>query len=282
MGAGGTKKAQSSDGKGMNTALVVAGAGAGYLGCLFSPLILLLLLVGVIVVCAIGVIFWPLVIICQIFGCGGGGDGAHVDSDKVAEAFASDGKGELIEESVSADYFEYIRDAGKECDQIGPIVIAAQIQQESMFNASLVGPDGAEGISQLPPDKFDEFGEDDDDNDDTSALDAGDSIRAQGRYMCSLAEDIDTLIANNELRGKDLDRLDLTLAAYHVGLDEVKKAKGVPAQGGAQNYIFGVRTSFGMYSGAVDLPEGETYPSVSPLPLDSIGPGRREEEGIGR
>ncbi|MFE9685392.1 lytic transglycosylase domain-containing protein [Streptomyces sp. NPDC006285] len=282
MGAAGTKRAQTSGGKGMNTALVVAGAGAGFMGCLFSPLILLLLLVGVIVICAIGVVFWPLVMICQIFGCGGGSDDASVDSDKVAEAFASDGKGELIEASVPSEFLKYIQDAGKECDQIGPIVIAAQIQQESMFNAKLVGPDGAEGISQLPPDKFDEFGEDDDDSDETSALDAGDSIMAQGRYMCSLAKDIDTLVANNELKGKDLDKLDLTLAAYHLGLDEVKKAKGVPDHGGAQSYIFAVRTAFGLYAGAVELPEGETYPSVSPLPLDSIGPGRREDEGTER
>jgi hypothetical protein len=282
VGAGGTKKAEASGSKGMNTALVVAGASAGFMGCLFSPLILLILLVGVIVICAIGVIFWPLVLICQIFGCGGGGGDAHIDTDKVAEAFDSDGKGELSEGSVPTRFLEYIQDAGKECDQIGPIVIAAQIQQESMFNEKLVGPDGAEGISQLPPDKFEEFGEDDDDSDETTALDAADSIMAQGRYMCSLAKDIDALIASNELRGKDLNRLDLTLAAYHLGLDAVKKAKGVPDHSGAQSYVFGVRTSFALYSGAVEVPGGSSYPSVSPLPLDSIGPRSRDGEGTAR
>ncbi|MEU0127047.1 transglycosylase SLT domain-containing protein [Streptomyces sp. NPDC006289] len=271
MGAGASGKSQSSGGKGMNTTLVVAGAGAGFMGCLFSPLIILILLLGVIVVCAIGVIFWPLVLICQIFGCGGGG-GATVDNDKVAAAFDGDGKGELAAGSVPSEYSEYIEDAGEECDQIGAIVIAAQLQQESMFNAKLVGPDGAKGISQLPPDKFDEFGEDDDDNDETSALDAGDSIRAQGRYMCSLADDIDDLIANNELKGDDLDRLDLTLAAYDLGLDAVKKAKGLPDNGGAQAYVFGVRTSFALYSGAVELPEGSAYPSVSALPTSTKSP----------
>ncbi|MFJ8751498.1 transglycosylase SLT domain-containing protein [Streptomyces sp. NPDC102441] len=251
----------------MDTALIVAGSSAGFLGCLFSPLIILILLIGVIVICAIGYIFWPLVLICAIFGCGGGDGSASVDNDKVAEAFNGDGKGELAEGSVPSEFSEYIEDAGKECDQIGAVLIAAQIQQESAFNVKLVGPDGSAGISQLPQDKFDEFGEDDDDNDETSALDAGDSIMAQGRYMCSLAEDIDALIANNEVKG---DRLDLTLSAYHLGLEKIKQAKGVPDHSGAQSYVFGVRTSFALYSGAIELPEGSSYPSISPLPESGL------------
>jgi hypothetical protein len=263
----GTKDAGETEppGKGTNTVLVAAGAGAGVLGCLFSPLIILVLLVGVIVVCAIGVIFWPLVIICDIFGCGGGSGDAQVNGDAVVQAFQGDGKGGLDADAVPADYLEAIQDAGAECTQIGPVVIAAQIQQESGFNKDLVGPDGAEGISQLPPDKFEEFGEDDDDNDKTSALDAEDSIRAQGRYMCSLAKEIDTLIANNEVKG---DRLDMTLAAYDLGLDAVKQAKGVPDTDRAQSYVIGVRTSFALYSGAVRPPEGEDYPTITPLPLN--------------
>ncbi|WP_329473057.1 transglycosylase SLT domain-containing protein [Streptomyces sp. NBC_01723] len=233
------------------------------------PLIILIILIGAIIVFIIYTFFLPLVIICDIFGCGGGAGGATGDSSQVAEAFGGDGRGELYEPSVPGEFLEYIKNAGAECTQIGPVVIASQIQLESMFNERLVGPDGAEGISQLPPDKFEEFGEDEDDNDKTSALDAADSIMAQGRYMCSLAEHIDELVANNEVEG---DLLDLTLAAYHVGLDTVKESGGVPAHSGAQSYVYGVRSSFVVYSGAVKVPEGSAYPTISPLPLDSINP----------
>ncbi|TXL83873.1 transglycosylase SLT domain-containing protein [Streptomyces sp. IB2014 016-6] len=255
--------------KGTNAVLVAAGAGTALSGCMLFPLIILIILVGAIVIFIIYVFFFPLVIICDIFGCGGGDGSATGDSDQVAEAFGGDGRGELYEASVPAEFREHIKKAGAECAQIGPIVIASQIQRESMFNEKLVGPDGAEGISQLPPDKFDEFGEDEDDNDETSALDAADSIMAQGKYLCSLAEDIDVLAANNEVKG---DRLDLTLAAYHVGLDAVRQAKGVPDHSGAQSYVYGVRSSFAVYSGAVKVPEGSAYPTISPLPLDSINP----------
>ncbi|MEE1940980.1 transglycosylase SLT domain-containing protein [Streptomyces sp. TRM 70361] len=260
--SGTAEEEQSSAEKGRNLALIGAGIGLGSMGG--GLLLITLLLIGVFVVCAIGFILWPLVIICDIFGCGDGDGSAQVNSDQVVEAFQGDGGGELYYDSLPSKYHQPIQDAGAECTQIGPVVIAAQIQQESAFNESLVGPDGAEGISQVPPDKFEEFGEDEDDNDETSALDFEDSIGAQGKYMCSLAEEIDTLIANNEVEG---DRLDMTLAAYDLGLDAVKQAKGVPDGSRAQSYIIGVRTSFALYSGAIAPPSGSPYPTITPLPL---------------
>lgn len=236
--------------------------GMAFLGSVLVVLIVLILLLGTIVLCAIGAIFWPVVIICSVFGCGGGDGSAQVDTDQVATAYQSDGQGTLAEEAVPEEFREPVQDAGTECPRIGPIVIAAQIQRESGFVKDLVGPGGAEGISQLPPDKFEEFGEDDDDSGETSALDAEDSIMAQGRYMCALAEDIAELAAHNEVKG---DQLDMTLAAYELGLDEIKKAKGVPDHSRAKSYVMGVRTSFALYSGAVKPPEGEPYPSITPL-----------------
>lgn len=267
MGAGAAGKGKSSDNKGTNTILMAVAAGTGVSGCLLFPVIILILLAGVLVVCAIGFFFWPLVIICTIFGCGGGDGEASIDNDRVSEVFASDGSGELNEAAVPAGFLEYVKDAGEECDRIGPMVIAAQIQQESQWNEKMEGVGGKKGISQLPPDKFDEFGEDDDDSGGTSALNAGDSIMAQGRYLCSLSKEIETLTTNGQVTG---DHLDLTLSAYSLGLDAVKKAKGVPAEGGAQSYVYGIRASFAIYSDAIKLPEGETYPTISPLPTGSV------------
>ncbi|MFD0315649.1 transglycosylase SLT domain-containing protein [Streptomyces flavalbus] len=249
--------------------LIAAGAGTGVLGCLFAPLLILLLLLGVLVMCAIGWILWPVVLLCEIgilpCGGGGGGGGGGVDSSVIVDAFNSDGLGELNTEAVPSKYREVIEKAGGECAQIGAIVIVSQVQYESGFVENLVGPDGAKGLSQLPPDKFEEYGEDEDDNDETSALDGEDSIMAQARYMCALAKDIDALLASGEVEG---DRLDLTLAAYDAGLDAVKQAKGVPETPRSQTYIIGVRSSFALYSEGAALSD-EEYPSLSPRPTPS-------------
>ncbi|MGK3944968.1 lytic transglycosylase domain-containing protein [Streptomyces sp. RP5T] len=253
----------------MSSAVIGAGLGVGFLGCLFFPLLFLILLVGTMVAAALGWIFWPLVLLCDIgiLPCDAGDGGSDLNQDQVTEAYHSDGRGGLNEVTVPSSYLPYIKEAGAECTQIGPLAIAGQIQQESGFNEKLVGPDGAEGLSQMPPDKFKEFGKDDDSNGKTSALDADDSIRAQGRYMCSLAKEIDTLVTNNEVTG---DRLDLTLAAYDAGLDAVKAAKGVPDTQQTQSYIIGVRSSFALYSENVKLPAQESYPTtLSPRPTPS-------------
>ncbi|WP_159007387.1 transglycosylase SLT domain-containing protein [Streptomyces sp. NRRL S-813] len=267
MSGAGNEETQSSQQKPGSAALMGIGAGFGLLGCLFSPLIILLLLAGVVVVSALGIVFLPITTICWVFGCGGGHGEAKLDNEKIVQAYEGDGRGELNEAAVPAPYLALVKDAGAECRQIGPIVIAAQIQHESGFVVNLVGTDGAQGISQMPPDKFEEFGKDDDNNGKTSALDAADSIRAQGRYMCSLAKEVDTLVGRKELTG---NRLNLTLAAYDMGLDAVKQAKQVPDDMRTQNYIMGIRTLFSVYSkGAVEVPDGAEYPVLSPPPTNA-------------
>jgi membrane-bound lytic murein transglycosylase MltF len=144
------------------------------------------------------------------------------------------------------------------------VVIAAQLERESSFNKDMRGANGEEGISQLPPDKFEEFGEDEDDNDETRATDPEDSIMAQGRYMCSLAEKVKPIVDNGEAPdGQGV--LDLTLAAYEVGLEEVQKAKGIPESDEAQAYVAGVRSLFPRFEGI----GGAVAPSEFPSPTMS-------------
>jgi hypothetical protein len=268
VSASGGEDEQAQRDKTRNTVLLGGLASAPILGCL-AFVVLLILLIGTLASLFLGFVFWPLMLLCKInlLPCGddsGGGEG--LNNDQVVAAYESDGKGQLNANTVPSQHLSLVQEAGRECTQIGAIVIAAQIQQESGWNEKLVGPDGAEGISQVPPDKFDEFGEDADDNDETSALDAADSIKAQSKYMCSLAKEIDTLIANNEVKG---DRLNLTLAAYETGLDAVKQAKGVPDNDRARSYIIGVRSGFALYSNSVDMPGESAYPSLSPRPTPS-------------
>lgn len=264
-------KDSGAAGQGLNASTVaIAAGGTGLMGCMAIVLMIIVIL-AVIVQCAIGVLLWPLVLICHIFGCGGGGGGggAEVDQDQVVSAYNGDGKGELAEGSVPEDLLETINDAGDECAQIGPIVIASQIQAVSRWDRKLVGPNGAEGISQLPPDKFKEFGEDTDDNDKTSALDAEDSIMAQAKYLCSLSKSMGNLIATGVVKG---NQLDLVLTAYDLGLDAVKAEGGVPETSHSQSYIASIRAQFALYGGAIKPPEGSDYPSISPYPTGSGTP----------
>ena len=267
MAASGGEDSGGSSGAEKYATYIAAGIGVGTVGCVIAFVLLLIIIAGTLVACALGWIFWPLMLLCKIgiLDCGDdSGGGGNVDTEQVVSAYSSNGRGPLMESAVPAEYLTRIKDAGSECHQMGAIVIAAQIQAESQFNEKLIGPDGAEGISQLPPDKFKEFGKDTDDNDKTSALDAADSIMAQGRYMCSLADQIDTLMADFEVKG---DRLDMMLAAYDGGLDAVKQAKGVPDTSRAKSYIVSVRSSFALYSADVDLTDGEGYPTGSPRPM---------------
>lgn len=163
-----------------------------------------------------------------------------------------------------------IQNAGELCGAIGPIVIASQIEKESGFNKTLVGPNGEEGISQLPPEIFKQYGKDDDDNGKTSALDAEDSIMAQGRYLCELAKQGQQLIDDGVIQetgedGTSNTSLDLALAAYDVGMDAVKAAKGVPQTNEAQGYVLAIRAQFAKYQGIGAPPSGAT-PGVTPDP----------------
>ncbi|MEU1106302.1 transglycosylase SLT domain-containing protein [Streptomyces tibetensis] len=237
---------------------IAAGTGCG---CLLSPLALLGTLVVIIIIGGFGVLLAPLIALILLFS-GGGGDGSAGadDADEVIAVFNGDGGGELDTSTVPEDLVEPIEQAGDLCGAVGPVVIASQIERESGFNRELVGENGEEGISQLPPAVFEKYGEDDDGNDESSAFDAEDSIMAQGRHLCDLAGQAQRMIDANEATGSVLD---LALAGYHVGMDAVRATKGVPQTNEAQGYVLAVRAQFAKYAGVAAPPPGAT-PGVTP------------------
>ncbi|MFJ6570703.1 lytic transglycosylase domain-containing protein [Streptomyces sp. NPDC091292] len=253
---------------------IAAGAGCG---CLFSPVVLGGGAVILIIICGFGVLLAPLIALILLFGGGGGGDGANEETaNESLNILQGDGKGELDVSTVPTDLAEHIKKAGELCSAIGPIVIAAQIERESGFDAKAVGPNGEKGLSQLPPDIFEKYGKDDDDNDKTSATDAADSIMAQGRYLCELADQAQKMIDNGEVKKTDADGnltsvLDLALAGYHVGMDKVRAAKGMPTADDAQGYVFSIRVQFAKYQGVGAPPSGAT-PGVTPSVPASLQP----------
>ncbi|MEU1319002.1 transglycosylase SLT domain-containing protein [Streptomyces tibetensis] len=236
---------------------IAAGTGCG---CLLSPLALLGTLVVIIIIGGFGVLLAPLIALILLFSGGGDGSAGADDADEVIAVFNGDGGGELDTSTVPEDLVEPIEQAGDLCGAVGPVVIASQIERESGFNRELVGENGEEGISQLPPAVFEKYGEDDDGNDETSAFDAEDSIMAQGRHLCDLAGQAQRMIDANEATGSVLD---LALAGYHVGMDAVRAAKGVPQTNEAQGYVLAVRAQFAKYAGVAAPPPGAT-PGVTP------------------
>ncbi|MEU9557197.1 lytic transglycosylase domain-containing protein [Streptomyces fumanus] len=261
-----------------NTAIAATGA-----GCLLFPAGVAGGAVLVVIFCGFGVLLAPLIAIYLLFHAIFGGDGGgdydlpdSSDASSVMAIFQGDGQGELDTSQVPEDLAETINDAGQLCTAIGPIVIASQIERASNFNASLIGPDGKKGISQLPPDVFTKYGEDEDDNDETSALDAKDSIMAQGRYMCDLADQAQKMIDNHEATGSVLD---LALAGYAVGMDAVRAAKGLPDTNEAQGYVAAIRAQFAKYAGVAAMPTGLPTPTITvqtalpnAVPTESITP----------
>ncbi|MFE9607887.1 lytic transglycosylase domain-containing protein [Streptomyces sp. NPDC006012] len=241
-------------------ALIVSALTALGGGCL-GLLAIVIATPVVLIFCGLGVLLAPIVALILLFG---GGGGSHHDYDDMGDqaitAFNGDGKGALAADSVPKDLQDTIEEAGGQCTQIGPIVIASQLEYASGFNSAMVGAHGEKGISQLPTAIFDKYGKDDDDNDKTSALDNEDSIMAQARYMCALANENQKRIDNKTATGNVLD---LTLAAYHLGMDASSVgAGGVTLTGDTQGYVAAIRAQFAKYGGIVDLPYGAT-PSVS-------------------
>ncbi|MEV4637745.1 glycoside hydrolase family 19 protein [Actinoplanes sp. NPDC049548] len=157
-----------------------------------------------------------------------------------------------------------LKDAGKECDLITPVVLAAQIQVESAFDPALVGPNGEEGISQLPPDVFKEYGKDEDGNGKVSALDAEDSIFAQARYLCDLGKDVKRLLDSGKVHG---DLLTLTLSAWDSGLHAVEDVGGMPILD-PDSYAARVRSQFQEFTSGIPTSEP---PSASPSTSASGG-----------
>lgn len=248
--------AGGAGGEGMGTA-VKAGMAVGGLGCLLSPLAMTVAISAVFVIGGFGVLFAPLIALILLFS--GGGDGEVPDPGRISEIIQGDGDGEFDPESVPEGMADAITEAGALCPGIGPVVIAAQIDQESGFRSDTTGPDGERGVSQVPPEVFTRLGEDDDDSGETSALDAADSILAQGRYLCELADRMRPLVGTEPLS----DLVSLTLAAYDAGPDAVVEAGRVPRTNASQQYVLAIRAKFAIYEGAVPAsppaqdPEGQ-------------------------
>lgn len=131
---------------------------------------------------------------------------------------------------VPADHVESLRSAGRECRGISAAVLAAQIEQESGWDATAVSSQGAQGIAQFMPETWGRWGRDLNGDGRADPFNADEAIDAQARLMCFLLR---------ETRSSDVpgDHVELALAAYNAGLGPVMEYSGIPPYPETQEYV---------------------------------------------
>ncbi|MBK6762268.1 MAG: lytic transglycosylase domain-containing protein [Micrococcales bacterium] len=135
---------------------------------------------------------------------------------------------------VPREYRKAIKQAAKQCPELTPKLLAAQIDQESGFNPDAVSSAGAEGIAQFIPDTWEVWGEDLDGDGVASPYNALEAIDAQARLMCFLVYEANT----SDIDG---DPIDLALAAYNAGWSQVVRYDGIPPFRETEAYVERIR-----------------------------------------
>jgi hypothetical protein len=132
--------------------------------------------------------------------------------------------------TISADpipvpdaYLPSVVVAGKVCDVVTPVRIAAQLMAMSGFDADRVGATGAQGIAQFPPNLWAQYGPPN-----ATPRDPAVAIPALGRAMCDLARQMSIFLSDPYL---------LALAAYQWGTDAVRQVGGNTAMLPSQSFI---------------------------------------------
>lgn len=176
-------------------------------------------------------------------------DGAPTPDIGGARAFSIDPRcvrgfgtagGALADGKVPPELEIWYRRAGSLCPQITPSLLAAQGKQESGFRRGATSEAGAQGLAQFLPGTATAinpadgrpFVLDADGNGVASVWDDGDAIIGQGRYMCSIADQVQRWVAEGRVQG---DVVALTLAGYNAGPGAVLQSGGMPNQY-AQHY----------------------------------------------
>lgn len=170
--------------------------------------------------------------------------------------------------NVPEEYKEPLKKAAEDSG-IPEEILAAQIKQESNFNAQAVSPVGAKGPAQFMPATWEAYGNGGD------ITNVSDAVAAMGRYMKDLKGMVE------KYAGEDATKLiQLTLAAYNAGPGNVEKYSGIPPFTETQHYIevitAGAQVEYSSTCSSVavawdgDLGDGEW---TSPLPNSTMSSG---------
>ena len=139
-----------------------------------------------------------------------------------------------VSDRVPAEYAADVIRAGSLCPEITPALIAAQIQQESGWQAHAESSAAAKGISQFIDSTWAAMGTDGDGDGIADVNNPHDAIFSQGKYMCDNVANIKPLLASGAVTG---DIAELALAAYNAGLGAVQTHGGVPPYAETRAYV---------------------------------------------
>jgi cell wall-associated NlpC family hydrolase len=151
----------------------------------------------------------------------------------------------LAKGTVPAIYQPIVLKWGNLCPALNPALLAAQLYQESGWDARAQSPAQAQGIAQFIPGTWATHGLDGNGDGKADVWDPEDAIPSAASYDCELASYV-----------KDVpgDTTDNMLASYNAGAYAVIKAGGVPPFAETQNYVKTIRTlekSFAAPAGTV-------------------------------
>ncbi|MFI0901905.1 NlpC/P60 family protein [Streptomyces sp. NPDC020983] len=169
-----------------------------------------------------------------------------VASQEKAAAATTDG-GEGLQ-GVPEEYLTWILKADADCaePEMTPALLAAQLYQESGFNADSTSSAGAQGPAQFTPDTWATWGRDSDGNGTASPTDIGDAVIAQGHFMCSLIKQAKSSSYPGDVRA-------LALAGYNAGWGAVERFQGVPPKsysgGQTYNYVQAIMANMARFQG---------------------------------
>jgi cell wall-associated NlpC family hydrolase len=155
---------------------------------------------------------------------------------------------------VPTDLVSWVERAGRQCEEVGAPLVAAQIKAESNWNPTAVSPARAQGLSQFMPGTWATWGVDAAGKDGSPQPDGvadpftpGDAIMTQARYDCWLADKVKQM-------NTDGDPTRLMLAAYNAGPGAVQQYGGVPPYPETQAYVARIIESMTDFTGGGDTP----------------------------
>ncbi len=163
---------------------------------------------------------------------------------------------------IPAKYVSWVQRAGRMCPDIGPALVAAQIDVESSWREDAVAPNPPEaggdavGLAQFQDATWKTWGGDTDGDRTNSPRDGEDAIMALAKFMCSNVAWAKTQLANSNIEGETIR---IALAAYFCGRTCVLQARGVPVEGKARDYPQQVLDRVPTYGQATALNPGGTW-----------------------
>lgn len=173
-------------------------------------------------------------------------------------------------------YVPLLEEAAAHCAGIDAPLLAAQIEAESNWNPRAQSPAGAQGIAQFMPGTWAAWGYDANGDGAADVWDPEDAIPSQGRFMCSMHDEIVAAQGTGALP-TDVSSMELSLAAYNAGLNAVLRHGGIPPYPETQAYVPKIMARRSHFAAPWGAPPIDGY---DPAPVGCPTTGNPYEAGL--